>query len=74
MNIKKIKELIDLMNEDDLTEIEIEKEGTKIKLAKNGSHIIEQAVTASVPGALIAPNQTSPANGQTVCESSTLPP
>ena len=34
MNIKEIKELITLMNENGLMEIEIEKDGTRIKLKK----------------------------------------
>ena len=34
MNLKEIKEMINIMNENDLTEIEIEKDGTKIKLKK----------------------------------------
>lgn len=34
MNLKEIREMINLMNENDLTEIEIEREGTKIKLRK----------------------------------------
>ena len=37
MNIKEIRELINLMNENDLTEIEIEREGTKIKIKKTSS-------------------------------------
>jgi len=45
MNIKKIKELVDLMNENDLTEIEIEHEGTKIKLVKHTNGSIEQTIT-----------------------------
>lgn len=47
MNIKKIKELIDLMNENELTEIEIEQEGIKIKLVKKSKGIIEQVVMSS---------------------------
>ncbi|MDD5218525.1 MAG: acetyl-CoA carboxylase biotin carboxyl carrier protein [Candidatus Omnitrophica bacterium] len=35
MNIKEIKELLVLMKEHELTEIEIEKDGLKIKLRKN---------------------------------------
>ena len=35
MNLKEIREIINLMNENDLTEIEIEREGTKIKLKKS---------------------------------------
>ena len=39
MNLKEIKEMIALMNENDLTELEIEKDGTKIKLKKSSSDI-----------------------------------
>jgi len=46
MNIKKIKELIELMNDNNITEVEIEQEGTKIKLSKNNNSIVEQV---SVP-------------------------
>ncbi len=54
MNLKEIKELIDLMNENELAEIEIEKENGKIRLKKNiseekiqvsKSEGIEKAVT-----------------------------
>ena len=34
MNLKEIKEIINLMNENDLTEIEVEREGMKIKIKK----------------------------------------
>ncbi len=34
MNLKEIREMINLMNENDLTEIEIERDGTKIKIRK----------------------------------------
>lgn len=34
MNIKELKEMISLMNENDLTELEIEKEGLRIRLRK----------------------------------------
>ena len=37
MNLKEIKELINLMNENDLTELEIEREGAKIKIRKSPS-------------------------------------
>ncbi|MFH1798890.1 MAG: acetyl-CoA carboxylase biotin carboxyl carrier protein [Candidatus Omnitrophota bacterium] len=47
MNIKQIKELIDLMNENDLTGIEIEQDGMKIKLAKKMQGITEQVITAT---------------------------
>jgi oxaloacetate decarboxylase alpha subunit len=37
MNIKEIKEMINLMNENNLTELEIEKEGMRIRLKKGPS-------------------------------------
>lgn len=37
MNVKEIKEMINLMNENNLSELEIEKEGMRIKLKKGAS-------------------------------------
>jgi len=50
MYIKEIKDMISLMNENNLTELEIEKEGVRIKLRK-GPGGIERAVelTPTVP-------------------------
>jgi oxaloacetate decarboxylase alpha subunit len=42
MNLKEIKDMIDLMNKNNLNELEIEKDGTKIKLKKNGAVISHQ--------------------------------
>ncbi|MBU1084158.1 MAG: acetyl-CoA carboxylase biotin carboxyl carrier protein [Candidatus Omnitrophota bacterium] len=47
MNIKKIKELIDLMNGNGLTEIEVEEEGQKIKLSKKGNGTVESTAVPS---------------------------
>ena len=41
MNLKEIKDMINLMNENDLSELEIEKEGTKIKIKKSSSNNLE---------------------------------
>ncbi len=41
MNLKEIKELINLMNENDLTELEVEREGTKIRIKKSASGSFE---------------------------------
>ena len=41
MNLKEIKELINLMNENNLSELEIEREGTKIRLRKSASGNLE---------------------------------
>lgn len=37
MNIKELKEMVNLMNENNLTELEIEKEGLRIRLKKGSS-------------------------------------
>lgn len=44
MNLKEIKEIVTLMNENDLTEVEIEKEGEKLKIKKAGSTVVETFV------------------------------
>jgi len=46
MNIKEIKDIITLMNENNLTEFEIEKEGFKLRLCKlpSGQIIVEKPV------------------------------
>ncbi|HXV18801.1 MAG TPA: acetyl-CoA carboxylase biotin carboxyl carrier protein [Candidatus Omnitrophota bacterium] len=49
MNIKEIKEMIQLMNENNLSEIEMEKEGEKIRLKKSASGAIEQTVIQERP-------------------------
>ena len=51
MNIKEIKEMIQLMNENNLTELELEKDGLKIRLKKNASGAFEQSIVyESRPG------------------------
>ena len=59
MNIKEIKEMIQLMNENGLSEIEMEKDGLKIRLRKGSggrveSSIVENAGAPSTPGAAAA--------------------
>ena len=49
MNTKKIKELIDLMNENGLTEIEVETEGTKIKLSRKTQGVAGQTAVSAAP-------------------------
>ena len=41
MNLKEIREMINLMNENDLMEIEIEREGTKVKIKKASGELPE---------------------------------
>ena len=49
MNLKEIKEVIQLMNENQLSEFEMEKDGLKIRLKKNPSGSFEQAVYETRP-------------------------
>lgn len=60
MNIKEIREIINLMNENGLTEFELEREGLRIRLRKGGasSEGIEKIVMATAP---MAPAQLSTA-------------
>ena len=44
MYIKEIKDMINLMNENGLTELEIEKEGVRIRLKKGSSGSYERAI------------------------------
>lgn len=62
MYIKEIKDMINLMNENGLTELEIEKEGVRIKLRK-GSSGFEKAIeyVHHAPANATAPQQASPA-------------
>ncbi|MFA6349767.1 MAG: acetyl-CoA carboxylase biotin carboxyl carrier protein [Candidatus Omnitrophota bacterium] len=46
MNVKEIKEMLNLMNENSLTELEIEKDGMRIRL-KKGQAIPEQSFSAA---------------------------
>lgn len=41
MNLKEIREIINLMNEHDLSEIELEREGTKVKIKKTQGEVME---------------------------------
>lgn len=45
MNLKEIKEMINLMEEHHLTELEVEKEDFKIRLKKGASGVIERDVS-----------------------------
>ena len=58
MNLKEIKELITLMNENDLMELEVEREGTKIRLRKSASGKIETLAEGHAP--LVAAQTVQP--------------
>ena len=49
MEFDEIKDLIDIMKQNDLSELEIEKEGLKVRLKKSGTEIV--TVPARIPAA-----------------------
>ncbi len=55
MNLKEIKEMIQLMNENGLSEFEMEKDGLKIRLRKGASGMVEQSVVYEPRVAVPAP-------------------
>jgi oxaloacetate decarboxylase (Na+ extruding) subunit alpha len=68
MNLKEIKEVIQLMNENGLSELEMEKDGLKVRLKKGPSGAVEpniiyeaRAVSAAPHGAEPAPKEAPPA-------------
>ncbi len=66
MNIKEVKEVINLMNENGLTEIELEKDGFKIRLKKGREGMIEGGASeggverAVLPARQMPAEQTAP--------------
>ena len=49
MYIKEIKDMINLMNENSLTELEVEKDGVRIRLKKGSGGVYEKAVEYIAP-------------------------
>ena len=60
MNIKELKELIALMNENQLVEIELEKEGSKIRLRKAGAELSAEGIVAAER--ILSTRSSSPGN------------
>jgi acetyl-CoA carboxylase biotin carboxyl carrier protein len=60
MNLKEIKEIITLMNENNLNEIEIEREGLKLKLRKSAEGVIVGGPTHYAVESLPAPKAATP--------------
>lgn len=52
MNLKEIREMINLMNENGLVELELERDGLKIKLKKSSGHEEEVITTSQAPKVL----------------------
>ena len=65
MNLKEIKEIIALMNENNLNEIEIERDGLKLKLKKSAEGVIVGSPTHYAVESLPAPKAAGPAPSST---------
>ncbi|MEI7905451.1 MAG: acetyl-CoA carboxylase biotin carboxyl carrier protein [Candidatus Firestonebacteria bacterium] len=59
MNVKEIKELIELLKDNEITELEIEREGVKIKLKKGSNNLVTHSIVSAPPLAPHAPVQIS---------------
>lgn len=59
MNIKEIKEMINLMNENGLVELEIDKDGTRIKLKKVSAESAGAASAVSIVNERLIPHPAS---------------
>lgn len=64
MNVKEIKEMINLMNENGLVELEIEKDGLKLRLRKSNGGIQQEISVVPVPH-VVAEAAGAPALGIT---------
>ncbi|MFH1847655.1 MAG: acetyl-CoA carboxylase biotin carboxyl carrier protein [Candidatus Omnitrophota bacterium] len=64
MNLKEIKELITLMNENSLGELEIERDGMRIKLRKTAGGGFEQVAVPIAPQAPHAQQQAAEAEAK----------
>ena len=64
MNLKEIKEIITLMNENNLGEIEIEREGLKLKLKKTSLEAQLQGPTHYAIESMPSPKATNPPSSQ----------
>jgi acetyl-CoA carboxylase biotin carboxyl carrier protein len=68
MNIKEIKEMIALMNENGLVELEIEKDGLKLRLKKTNGGVQQELI--AIPGPEAAATQEAAAPGHAVSPTS----
>ena len=58
MNLKEIKEMINLMNENDLVELELERDGLKIRLKKNCGQIQQELIRTGQGKIIKSPEAT----------------
>ena len=65
MNIKQIRELVELMNDNNLGEVEVEQEGMKIRLLREGvgavGHVVAPVMPAAMPASAASAAQAATA-------------
>lgn len=66
MNVKEIKEVINLMNENNLSEIEIEKDGLRLRLKKGPLGIQQEVTQGTAPAVSLSPQPASPPKEEAV--------
>lgn len=67
MNLKELKEMVELMNDNDLAELEIERDGMKIKLKKAADNTVSmQPMSYALPTIPAAPRAAAPAAAPSV--------
>ncbi|MDH3590620.1 MAG: acetyl-CoA carboxylase biotin carboxyl carrier protein [Planctomycetota bacterium] len=54
MDVRELKKIVEIMNQNDLTEIEIEEEGKRLRLKKAGATVTQTVVAAPAPVAMPA--------------------
>jgi oxaloacetate decarboxylase alpha subunit len=70
MNLKELKELIDLLKDTDISEVEIERSGVKVRLRKGGDVTVHTAMPRMEypPAAIVAPAVAEPVVEKTAPE------
>lgn len=66
MNLKELKELIDILKDTDISEVEVERSGVRVKLKKGGDITYHTAMPRMEypPAALVAPSVAAPEQPQ----------
>ncbi len=75
MNLKELKELIDMLKDTDISEVEIERSGIKVRIRKGGDVTYHPAMPRMEypPAAIVAPAVAEPAAGAPVAEKQAEP-
>ncbi len=65
MNLKEIKELIEMIRGSEISEIEVEREGSRIRIRLGQKPDVSQGLAPAMPGAVPASEPAGPAGGAT---------